>query len=107
MDQRQAPVLDALATYRLRRDGSFSPPGHRQGRGVDPRVVDVLGRSVFAADIVAADLDQRHHEGEALLRAEKLMAEAVHAQHTFFSTCGSSLSVKAAMLAVAGPGDKL
>lgn len=35
------------------------------------------------------------------------MADAVHADHTFFSTCGSSLSVKAAMLAVAGPGMNL
>jgi arginine decarboxylase len=29
------------------------------------------------------------------------MAEAAGADHAFFSTCGSSLSVKAAMLAVA------
>ncbi|GGU93381.1 hypothetical protein GCM10010260_30410 [Streptomyces filipinensis] len=29
-------------------------------------------------------------------------ADAVHAEHTFYTTCGSSLSVKAAMLAVAG-----
>lgn len=35
------------------------------------------------------------------------MADAVGAEHSFFSTCGSSLSVKAAMLAVAGPGEKL
>jgi arginine decarboxylase len=31
-----------------------------------------------------------------------LMADAVGADHAFFSTCGSSLSVKAAMLAIAG-----
>jgi arginine/lysine/ornithine decarboxylase len=35
------------------------------------------------------------------------MSDAVGAEHTFFSTCGSSLSVKAAMLAVAGPHEKL
>jgi arginine/lysine/ornithine decarboxylase len=36
------------------------------------------------------------------------MSDAVGAEHTFFSTCGSSLSVKAAMLAVAGgQGDLL
>jgi arginine/lysine/ornithine decarboxylase len=35
------------------------------------------------------------------------MADAVGADQAFFSTCGSSLSVKAAMLAVAGPGEKL
>jgi arginine/lysine/ornithine decarboxylase len=35
------------------------------------------------------------------------MAEAVGAQHAFFTTCGISLSVKAAMLAVAGPDEEL
>lgn len=35
------------------------------------------------------------------------MADAVGAEHTFFSTCGSSLSVKSAMLSVAGPHEKL
>jgi arginine/lysine/ornithine decarboxylase len=43
-----------------------------------------------------------------LKTAETLMANAVGADHAFFSTCGSSLSVKAAMLAVAGAdGDLL
>jgi arginine/lysine/ornithine decarboxylase len=31
----------------------------------------------------------------------------VHAEQAFFSTCGSSLSVKSAMIAVAGPGEKI
>ena len=35
------------------------------------------------------------------------MADAVGADHAFFSTCGSSLSVKTAMIAVAGPEEKL
>lgn len=35
------------------------------------------------------------------------MAEAVGADHAYFTTCGSSLSVKAATLAVAGPGEHL
>ena len=37
-----------------------------------------------------------------LKRAEELMADAVGAEMAWFSTCGSSLSVKAAMMAVAG-----
>jgi arginine/lysine/ornithine decarboxylase len=35
------------------------------------------------------------------------MADAVGAEHTFFTTCGSSLSVKAAMLSIAGPHEQL
>jgi arginine/lysine/ornithine decarboxylase len=37
-----------------------------------------------------------------IARAQELMADAVGADHAFFSTCGSSLSVKSATLAVAG-----
>ena len=42
-----------------------------------------------------------------LTQAYESMAEAVHADEAFFSTCGSSLSVKSAMISVAGPGEKL
>jgi lysine decarboxylase len=45
--------------------------------------------------------------GRVLERAQELMADAVGAEHAFFSTCGSSLSVKSAMLAVAGPHEQL
>ncbi|BDB62594.1 aminotransferase class I/II-fold pyridoxal phosphate-dependent enzyme [Rhodococcus sp. RDE2] len=110
MDQSEAPLLDALEQYhRLDRYG-FSPPRHRQGRGVDERVVKVLGRDPFRADVLASGgLDDRLSRNGYLSRAEELMAEAVGAEQAFFSTCGSSLSVKAAMMAVAGnePGGLL
>jgi arginine decarboxylase len=109
MDQGQAPVLEALAEYhRLGRYG-FTPPGHKQGRGADPRVLAVLGEDPFRADLVAtAGLDDRSASGRVVERAQELMADAVGAEHAFFSTCGSSLSVKSALLAVAGiEGDML
>ncbi|GAA1087721.1 ornithine decarboxylase [Streptomyces javensis] len=63
---------------------------------------------MFRADLLAfGGLDDRLGSGRVLERAEELMADAVRAEHTFFSTCGSSLSVKAAMLAVAGPHETL
>ncbi|RFU84558.1 ornithine decarboxylase [Streptomyces triticagri] len=108
MDHSRAPVLEALTAYHRQGHLPFTPPGHKQGRGADPRVVEVLGEAVFAADVLAvAGLDDRTLAGQVLARAEELMADAVRAEHTFFSTCGSSLSVKAAMLAVAGPHEKL
>ncbi|MFI2642169.1 aminotransferase class I/II-fold pyridoxal phosphate-dependent enzyme [Streptomyces sp. NPDC018610] len=108
VDHTRAPVLEALVDYR--RDGrlSFTPPGHKQARGADPAVREVLGDAVFLGDVLASGgLDDRLMRGRVLQRAEELMADAVHADHTFFTTCGSSLSVKAAMLAVAGPHEKL
>ncbi len=75
---------------------------------MDPRVLAVLGEGVFRSDILVTNgLDDRLMTGGVLEDAQQLMAEAVNAQQAFFSTCGSSLSVKSAMLSVAGPGEKL
>src|SRR3954467_4225736 len=108
MDHSRAPVLEAIEEFRRRGDIYFGPPGHKQGRGADPRVLEVLGEGVFASDILTlGGLDDRRQSQGVLSQAQELMADAVGADHAFFSTCGSSLSVKAAMLAVAGPGEKL
>ena len=105
MDQSEAPILDGLVDYRKSNRYGFTPPGHRQGRGTDDRVLDVLGHEPFRDDILASGgLDDRRTSNKYLKRAEDLMAEAVGAEMAFFSTCGSSLSVKAAMMAVAGCG---
>ncbi|MEV0224904.1 aminotransferase class I/II-fold pyridoxal phosphate-dependent enzyme [Streptomyces sp. NPDC050704] len=108
MDHTQAPVLDALRRYHERGELAFTPPGHKQARGADPEARKTLGDAVYHSDLLASGgLDDRRTGSDVLVRAERLMADAVHAEHTFFSTCGSSLSVKAAMLAVAGPNEKL
>ncbi|WP_441858186.1 aminotransferase class I/II-fold pyridoxal phosphate-dependent enzyme [Pseudarthrobacter sp. YAF2] len=109
MDHNEAPLLDALDRYHKLDRYGFTPPGHRQGRGADPRVRDILGADTFRADVLAsAGLDDRSSSGGYLKKAEQLMADAVGAEQAFFSTCGSSLSVKAAVIAVAaGKGDLL
>jgi lysine decarboxylase len=107
-DHNRAPVLEALVEYHRRERLAFTPPGHKQARGADPAVREVLGDAVFLGDVLASGgLDDRLTRGRVLDRAEELMADAVHAEDTFFTTCGSSLSVKAAMLSVAGPHEKL
>ncbi|MBE1462496.1 ornithine decarboxylase [Kibdelosporangium phytohabitans] len=68
----------------------------------------MVGEDVFRADALTPNgLDGRRVEHGALQQAQDLMADAVGADQTFFSTCGSSLSVKSAMISVAGPGEKL
>ncbi|WP_372664640.1 aminotransferase class I/II-fold pyridoxal phosphate-dependent enzyme [Amycolatopsis kentuckyensis] len=108
MDHSKAPVLEALRDYHRIGYVPFNAPGHKQGRGIDPRVLDVVGADVFKSDVIALNgLDDRLMRQGVLAEAQRLMADAVGAEHTFFSTCGSSLSVKSAMLAVAGPHEKL
>jgi len=108
MDHSTTPVLDALTAYQAQEQLPFTPPGHKQGRGADQRVRAVLGDALFDADMLAVSgLDDRATSQGVVQQAEALMADAVGAEHTFFSTCGSSLSVKAAMLSVAGPHEKM
>ncbi|AYG84873.1 Arginine decarboxylase [Streptomyces hundungensis] len=108
MDHSRVPVLEALQEFRRRGDVAYGPPGHKQGRGVDPRVADIVGLDVFRSDVLALNgLDDRRQSQGVLSQAQELMADAVGAEQAFFSTCGSSLSVKTAMLSVAGPGEKL
>jgi arginine decarboxylase len=108
MDHERAPVLEALVKFHERGDVVYGPPGHRQGKGVDKRVLDVMGAGVFASDVLSLNgLDDRRQSQGVLEQAQELMADAVGADHAFFSTCGSSLSVKSALLAVAGPGEKI
>src|SRR3954471_12869457 len=108
MDHSRVPVLEALQAFRRRGDVVFGPPGHKQGRGTDPRVLEILGRDLFAADVLTLNgLDDRRQSQAVVSQAEDLMADAVHADKAFFSTCGSSLSVKTAIMSVAGRGEKL
>src|ERR1700710_1228616 len=108
MDHSRVPVIEALQAFRERGDVVYGPPGHKQGRGADPRVVEVLGEGVFASDVLTLNgLDDRRESQGVVKQAERLMADAVHADTAFFSTCGSSLSVKATMLAMAGPDEHL
>jgi arginine decarboxylase len=80
MDQSKAPLLDALADYHRQDRYGFSPPGHRQGRGTDERVLAVLGRDPFRADVLASGgLDDWLSRGEYLHQAEELIADAVGA----------------------------
>src|SRR5438309_10723603 len=101
MDHSAAPILDALTDYHSLDRYGFTPPGHRQGRGADPRTRAAIGEAAFRSDLLAtAGLDDRKSSNGYLSKAEELMADAVGADQAFFSTCGSSLSVKASILAV-------
>ncbi|MBP2325254.1 arginine/lysine/ornithine decarboxylase [Kibdelosporangium banguiense] len=86
MDHSRAPVLEALRDYHERGFVPFNAPGHKQGRGIDPRVLEVVGRNVFTADVLTPNgLDGRRLDHGVLREAQELMADAVGADHTFFS----------------------
>jgi len=78
MDQSQAPLVQALGEYHEQDRYGFTPPGHRQGRGIDPRVREVMGVEPFRDELlVSAGLDDRSSSGGYLKQAEALVAHAL------------------------------
>ena len=71
MDQSRVPVLEALEEFRRRGDVVYGPPGHKQGRGVDARVLTILGEGVFASDALTLNgLDDRRESQGVLSDAQ-------------------------------------
>jgi arginine decarboxylase len=106
--QEAAPLLDAVARMLNRERTPFSLPGHKQGRGADPRMLAVLGERVFRCD-VALDgaIDDRTGSHGYDAQAEELAAAAMGADHVLLSTNGSSLSLQVAIMTVAAPGETI
>mgnify|MGYP000998788898 CR=1 FL=1 len=101
LDQRQMPIVSAIASYRRSGTISFSTPGHKSGAGFDPALRGLLGDDLGEADVWLNTADH----AAALTAAERLAAGAWGADRTFFLTNGSSAGNQALMLAMVGPGD--
>jgi arginine decarboxylase len=53
-------------------------------------VVEIVSEGVCASDVLALNgLDDPRQSQGVLAQAQELMADAVHAEQAFFSTCGS------------------
>src|SRR3954447_17671209 len=107
-DQEAVPVADAMRAYHERDMLSFAIPAHAGGRGPVPEFAQWAGADAARFDLpMSHGVDTRDRAWGVQSTAQELFAEAAGARQTLFSTNGSSLSVRVAMLTVAGPGDTL
>lgn len=105
-NQGAAPLCEALAGYKQRQILPFTVPGHKLGHGIDEYTRSILGQEPFANDIpLLGGLDDRRESNAVRHKAEQLAAELYDADLCYFSVNGSSLSVHAAMITVATPGE--
>jgi arginine/lysine/ornithine decarboxylase len=108
LDQRRAPILEALEAF-LRSDvHSYCIPAHKTGRGVDEATREALGIAAFEGDApMHHGLEDRTSSNGILTHAQSLAAAAFGAEHCMFSTNGSTLSVQMALVACARPGEEV
>jgi arginine/lysine/ornithine decarboxylase len=108
LDQSRAPILEALREVQSRKPSTYGAPGHHAGKGAQRDVTKLIGGKVFKADVLTLKgVDDRRETKQVRQNAEQLAAEAWGAESCYFSSNGSTLSGQAAILACAGPGDKV
>lgn len=103
LDQRQAPIIEAIEAYQRAGMVSFTTPGHKHGAAFDHAFTSLLGPDLGAADVWLNTADL----GIALATAEELAAETWGAERSFFLSNGSSAGNHAFLLATLGPGDEV
>lgn len=107
LSQDTAPLLDALAAYRLRRVVPFDVPGHKQGRGT-PELTKFLGKECLSVDVNSMKpLDNLSHPTGVIRDAEILAADAFGADAAFLIVGGTTAAVQAMVMSVCKSGDSI
>ena len=106
--QSKTPLLDALNALAHKPDAAFYAPGHKRGQGISQSLANLLGQSLFQADLPELpELDNLFAPEGVIEEAQQLAAEAFGAEKTWFLVNGSTCGVMAAILATCNPGDKI
>ena len=107
LDQRRAPIHEALETFRKMRVVPFDVPGHKRGRG-NPELTAFLGEQCVGVDVNSMKpLDNLCHPVSVIGEAEELAAQAFGAAHAFLMVGGTTSAVQSMVLTVCKRGDEI
>lgn len=106
--QNAAPIFETLFSHAKRKVTSFHTPGHKNGRGIDKKLKEFTGKSVYYFDVtVFPEVDSLHDPTHCIKKAQTLMAESYGVQHSFFLVNGSSVGNQAMLMSACNPGDSV
>ena len=107
LDQRRAPIYEALERFRQMRVVPFDVPGHKRGRG-NPELTEFLGQQCVNLDVNSMKpLDNLCHPVSVIREAEELAADAFGAAHAFLMVGGTTSSVQSMVLTACKRGDEI
>ena len=103
LDHHAMPMVEHIRELRDRDVTTYLSIGHKLGAAVDPEIVDLLGRDLFASNtwITGGEFH------DALHRSEALAADAWGAEQSFYLVDGSSSGNHAFLLGALRPGDEV
>lgn len=107
LNQKRAPIYEALEEFRKNKVVPFDVPGHKRGRG-NPELVNLLGKRCVELDVNSMKpLDNLCHPISVIKDAEKLAADAFGAAHAFLMVGGTTSSVQSMVLTACKCGEKI
>jgi len=107
LDQRDAPIHEALKKHRSDRIVHFDVPGHKGGRG-NKELTDFLGEKCLQVDVNSMKpVDNLNHPVSVIKDAQQLAAEAFGANRCFFIVNGTTAAVQAMVLSACKAGEKI
>lgn len=105
--QENAPVYEALLEHREDPIVHLDVPGHKGGRG-NKELRDFLGKTCLITDVNSMkSLDNLCHPVSVIKDAQKLAAEAFHAENAFFIVNGTTAAVQTMIMTACKDGDKI
>lgn len=107
MEQKKAPVYEALKNLKSMRIVPFDVPGHKRGRG-NEELAEFLGRRCLEVDVNSMKpLDNLCHPTSVIKEAEELAADAFGAANAFFMVGGTTSAVQSMIMAAVKEGDEI
>ena len=107
LDQNSTPYVDALKKYVSEDVLPLDVPGHHMGN-VPNKFKDLIGQELYHCDINAPiGMDNLANPTGVLLKAEKLMADFMHADHSFFLINGTTSGILAMIMTACHANDKI
>ncbi|MCR5742275.1 MAG: aminotransferase class I/II-fold pyridoxal phosphate-dependent enzyme [Lachnospiraceae bacterium] len=107
VEQRYAPIYEALERFRRKRVVPFDVPGHKRGRG-NPELVELLGEKCVGLDVNSMKpLDNLGHPISVIKQAERLTADCFGAENAFLMVNGTTSAVQAMIMSVCKEGEKI
>lgn len=108
MDQKSAPLWEALMGHILAHRCQMHIPGHRSGYAIPGELLSFAGQRIFQLDQTEIPgLDDLHNPQGPIAIAQQLAAKLYGADETFFLVNGTSGGLIALILACCREGDKI
>jgi len=102
------PLVNILQQLAQRNESPFYAPGHKKGKGISTKLIELLGEQIFRADLPELpELDNLFAPESVIKKAQDLAAATFKAQQSWFLVNGSSCGLIAAILATCKPSDKI